>query len=415
MAEGEITGFLQPPVIAGDHLRDPIRSKPHVRLIVFLAAGHLIVDMNQGALPAVLPYLKIAHDLSYAAIGTLVLVSNVTSSIVQPVFGYFADRGARRWMMPVALLLSGLGIGLTGLARGYWMLIGLLVVMGFGVAAYHPVGFKTVTSVAGRRIATAMSWFSLGGNLGFALGPVFAGALLTSVGVYGSLGMVPLTLIASIVLILALPRWAPAAENDSLPHQERAPVKNMPRAMAILIIVVMVRSWAQLGFVTFLPFYYVDTLKLAPRLVGPLLFLFLGAGAIGTVIAGPLADRWAARRLTTWALIACVPFGVGFLLARGALALLMLGLFGAILISTVSVTVVLGQQYLPRNAGLASGLIVGFAIGAGGLGVTMLGGVADRFGVPPVLWISALMPCAAFLAALFLPPPRKRNLVRNAG
>jgi FSR family fosmidomycin resistance protein-like MFS transporter len=174
----------------------------------------------------------------------------------------------------------------------------------------------------------------------------------------------------------------------------------------LLIGMVGVRSWASLGFTTFVPFYYVDTLKADPRLVGVLLFVFLGCGALGTVIAGPIADRVGVRAFTQWVLLAALPFGVLFLLSGGPLAFVMLGLYGGILTSSFSVSVVLGQAYLPRHAGMASGLIVGFAIGLGGAGVTMLGWVADHWSVTTALWISALAPLAAFGLARLLPAPR---------
>ena len=392
---------------AAPHLvASPIdRVKPNARLIALLALGHGVIDLNQGALPAVLPFLKASHNLSYAAAATIVLAANVTSSLIQPLFGYLADQTARRWMLPVAVLLTGAGFGLTGLAPGYGALLLLVIAMGLGVAAYHPEGYKTATGVAGDRKATALSWFSLGGNVGVALGPPAITALVTALGVGGTLGMLVPTLVVALLLLAVLPAFSEA----SAPRAARTAAArgvNMPGAMALLILVVMIRSWTSLGFTTFVPFYYIDHLKADPRLVGPLLFVFLGAGALATVAAGPLADRWGPRPFMKWVFLAAIPFGALFLQTRGALAFVMLGLFGAVLTSSFSVSVVLGQAYLPRNAGMASGLIVGLAIGTGGLGVTALGWIADRWGLPAALWISALMPLAGFVAARFLPAPK---------
>lgn len=392
---------------AAPHLvASPIdRVKPNARLIALLALGHGVIDLNQGALPAVLPFLKASHNLSYAAAATIVLAANVTSSLIQPLFGYLADQTARRWMLPVAVLLTGAGFGLTGFAPGYGALLLLVIAMGLGVAAYHPEGYKTATGVAGDRKATALSWFSLGGNVGVALGPPAITALVTALGLGGTLGLLVPTLVVALLLLAVLPAFSEA----SAPRAARTAAArgvNMPGAMALLILVVMIRSWTSLGFTTFVPFYYIDHLKADPRLVGPLLFVFLGAGALATVAAGPLADRWGPRPFMKWVFLAAIPFGALFLETRGVLAFVMLGLFGAVLTSSFTVSVVLGQAYLPRNAGMASGLIVGLAIGTGGLGVTALGWIADRWGLPAALWISALMPLAGFVAARFLPAPK---------
>lgn len=383
------------------------RVRPDAKLLGLLAAGHLVVDMIQGSLPALLPFLKSAFDLSYAAAGTVMLMSTLTSSIIQPLFGYLSDQTTRRWILPVSILLAGLGIAAVGFAPSYPVLLALVVVMGLGVAAWHPEGYRTASSVAGARKATGVSWFSLGGNIGIALGPPVITMLVTGFGLAGSVGLLAPAALVALVLVSVVPLLSgPVAARTAVAAASSA--RTMPGAMALLIGVVMLRSWTQLGFTTFVPFYYIDHLKADPRIVGPLLFVFLGAGALGTIVAGPLADRFGPRPFMVWACLLAAPLAVGFLLASGGFAFVMLGAVGFMLISTFTVSVVLGQAYLPRNLGMASGMIVGFAIGTGGLGVTVLGWIADHWGLPAALWITALMPLGGFVAALFLPEPKHR-------
>jgi FSR family fosmidomycin resistance protein-like MFS transporter len=382
------------------------RARPDMRLLGLLALGHMVVDINQGSLPALLPFLKSGLALSYTATGAIVLTANVTSSLVQPVFGYLADRTARRWILPLSALLSSIGLALTGLAPGYAVVLALVLVTGLGVAAYHPEGYRTATAVAGDRKVTGVSVFSTGGNIGIAMGPPLLTALVTGFGLPGTLGMllpglVVASLLAAVLPMLSAP--APARTRTMM-----AAPRTMVKGMSMLILVVAARSWTQLGFTTYVPFYYLEILKGDPRMVGTVLAIFLGAGAVGTLIAGPIADRVGVRLFVVAVFLLATPIAVAFLLAPSALALLLLGVLGFVLVSSFTASVVLGQAYMPRNPGMASGLIVGFAIGAGGLGVTALGWVADRWGLMASLWISALIPLVGFALALFLPEPRTR-------
>src|SRR5207245_9531454 len=170
-----------------------------------------------------------------------------------------ADQAVRRWLLPLSVFLSGVGLGLTGVAPGYGVVLLLVVVMGFGVAAYHPEGYRTAASVAGERKAPALSWFSLGGNVGVALGPPVITALGAALGLAGSLGMLAPTLVAAALLLAALPALSPTAAPRATAAAAVRGV-NMPGAMALLILVVTIRSWASLGFTTFVPFYYIDEL-----------------------------------------------------------------------------------------------------------------------------------------------------------
>ena len=380
---------------------------PNTRVLGLLALGHLVVDMNQGALAPLLPFLKGVFGLSYAASGAILLVSSLTSSLVQPIFGYLADRAARRWLLPWAVLLSATGVALAGLAPSYGALLALVLVSGLGVAAYHPEGYRTANQVAGARKATGLSIFSIGGNIGIALGPPAVTFLVPRFGLPGTLGLLGPGLLVAALLAVVLPTLIapPTAGAPTRPVSERG--RDMRGAMALLIGVVTVRSWTQLGLVSFVPFLYVDVLGQDPRVIGPLLFLFLGAGAVGTLTGGPIADRWGSRRYLVASFLLSTPLIAVFLWRPGGwLAAAVLAAAGFVLVSSFSVTVALGQAYLPRHLGMAAGLVVGLAIGTGGLGVTLLGWIADHWGLHAALYLVAGLPLAGLAIALCLPEPR---------
>jgi FSR family fosmidomycin resistance protein-like MFS transporter len=392
------------PVYAAAARADRVR--PNYKLLGLLALGHLVVDTNQGSLPALLPYLKTALGLTYTATGVIVLMANISSSLIQPLFGFLADKTARRWLLPLSVFLSSLGIALSGVAPSYYAVLALVMISGFGIAAYHPEGYRTATQVAGERKATGVSIFSTGGNIGIAVGPPFLTLLLTGFGMPGTLGMLLPGLLVAALLMVVLP-------GMSLPLPARAhgaalAPKTMVGGMSLLVLVISIRSWTQLGFTTYMPFYYLEVLKGDPRMVGTLLAIFLGAGAAGTLIAGPIADRVGHRRSMVGVFFLAAPLAVAFLLVSGVWTYVVLAALGVVLVSTFTVAVVLGQAYMPRNLGMASGLIVGFAIGAGGVGATALGWVADHWGLSSALWISALMPILGCAVSLTLPEPRSR-------
>jgi FSR family fosmidomycin resistance protein-like MFS transporter len=169
------------------------------------------------------------------------------------------------------------------------------------------------------------------------------------------------------------------------------------------------RSWIQAGLITFIPFYYINYLKGEAIYAGKLVFIFLASGAVGVLFGGPLADRWGHKNFFLITMGISFPLVLGFLKLSGWPVIVILGLCGLVLYSTFSVSIVMAQAMLPQNLGVASGLMVGFAIGTGGIGVTILGYLADLWGVPFALETIALMPIIGFLIALFIPYPPKRT------
>src|SRR5438094_5214649 len=169
--------------------------------MALLSSGHLATDFANGALPALLPYLKDRFSLSYTAVGGVVLASQASSSLIQPLFGLWSDRRGAMWLLPAGVALAGFGIALAADAPSYWLVVLLVLVSGVGVAAFHPEGSKFAAYASGRKRASGMAWFSIGGNLGFALGPVATTALVAALGLRGGLLLaVPCIAVAAAIV-----------------------------------------------------------------------------------------------------------------------------------------------------------------------------------------------------------------------
>jgi MFS transporter, FSR family, fosmidomycin resistance protein len=375
---------------------EEISSRPNtfnLKILLILSFGHVVTDIYQGALPAILPFLKTKLSLSYTMAGVLLMAANFTSSIVQPLFGHFSDKKEKALLLPLGCLAAGLGLSLASLPDSYGFLLLLVVVSGLGVAAYHPEGYKTASFFTGEKPATGMSVFSVGGNLGMALGPLFSLAVITYFGFDG----LPLMLVfVFLFLVLLSFNWGYLRSAKPLASQAKAGGGSGPSgaylALFLLIAIVFMRSWMRLGLMTYIPFYFIEHLKGDPLYAGKLVSAFLLGGVAGTLLGSMLADRLGHKKYLVCSLLVTSLLSPFILLTTGPLLFVVLILVGMALISSFTVTIVMAQGLLPQNLGVASGLMVGFSIGAGGFGVTLLGIVADHFGV-----------AAALKSILFLP------------
>jgi len=379
-------------------------------LLFLLSLGHLVTDMTGGAIPVLLPVIKSEFSLSYTAIGVIILVSNLISSVIQPFFGIWSDRKVILWLLPAGCLLAGVGLALVGLAPGYLLILLAVAVNGIGAAAYHPEASKQSFLISGERKATALSIYSVGGNIGHGLGPVMAALLLELGGRRGVGIFLIISVITALLLNKSLPAIKQLADKNSHVEKDSRAKPSVSRrekgvilALFLVVMVVILRSLVHLGMTNFIPLYVEEYLNGSKHFGALLLTVFLLSGAVGTIFGGLAADRIGRKRVMVLSFALVTPLLWLFLISNGFWAVVFAALSGFVLISTFSVTVVYAQELIPNRVGLASGLILGFAFGVGALGGLAFGAAADLWGVPAVLKAISLLPVPAFFLSLWLP------------
>jgi FSR family fosmidomycin resistance protein-like MFS transporter len=381
-----------------------VRAELDRRAIGTLSGGHGAVDFASGAVPALLPFLAERFDLTYTATAMLMLCATVSSSVVQPFFGLLSDRRGAMWLLPVGLVLAATGLALTGVARSYWLALVTVFVAGIGIAAFHPEGAKFASYASGRRRASGMSLFNVGGNAGYALGPILITPVVVWLGLGGTVVAAIPVFVAAVAVAVVLPYLRglrPDARARAVAGEDR------PGAMAVLIGVILLRTTTWFGLITFVPLWAVS-LGHTKQEGNRLLSLMLVAGVVGALVLGPVADRVGLRRTLLASTVALPPLVLVFVYVGGVPGAIALMLSGVCVVGTFGVVMVLSQLYLPRHVALASGLNVGLAVGLGGMAAVALGAVADAVDLETALTICAVTPVLAAVLCLFLPAPQPR-------
>ena len=392
--------------------KEPYISKP----LALLALGHLVTDLSQGALPVLLPFLKTTFDLTYTQIGMIVLMQNLTSSVIQPAFGLLTDKISLPWLIPFSILLAGMGMAATGYSMSYTMLLGTVIIGGLGVAAFHPQASKSAHLLSSPATkGRSMGIFSVGGNAGMAAGSLYMTYLLSLPGTLSNTlyFLIPSALLAGIFIIklkaITPPLPAPTAKEHTATTK---PTINYGM-LALLLTYVFFRTTIHTGLMTYIPIYYVNYLQGSPVFASYLISIFLLAGVVGTFFGGILSDRIGRKSVIILSLAVSLPFIAFLPYTSGLVTVLFMGLIGLILIASFATTVVLAQEMMPGYVGLASGLTIGFSIGLGGVGVTILGKIADLFGIPAIFSVLSVLPLAGLLFAAFLPGRKKPQISKS--
>ncbi|MFE6176852.1 MFS transporter [Streptomyces sp. NPDC056464] len=354
-----------------------------------MSLGHACVDVYQGAVAALVPYFVAERAYSYAAASGVVLAASLLSSVVQPLFGALTDRWAMPWLLPLSALTGGAGVALSGVTGSYALTLAVVAVSGIGVAAYHPEAARAARA-ASRGSHTAMGWFSLGGNVGFALAPLLVAAVVAT----GGLGASPLLFVPAVVgaALCAAVRSAAgrgAAEREG----EGVGTDDWPSFLR-LSGAIMCRSVVFVGLSAFVSLYVRQRTGGGEAAGTAALCVLYAGGAVGTVTGGRLAERYGRLAVVRRAYTLSVLAVAGVVLVPGPSVYLFVALTSAGLYVPFSLHVTLGQDYLPRRVGTASGVTLGLAVSVGGLAAPAVGALADatslRTALVPLIVLPAL-------------------------
>lgn len=375
------------------------------RKIGLLSLGHLFTDINQGAIPAMLPFFIMEYHLSYAAAASVVFAANIASSLIQPLFGILTDRMSRPWLMPLGIILAGAGIGFSGWTDNYTFILLMVAVSGVGVAAFHPEAAKLANRLSQGSKATGLSIFAVGGNAGFAFGPLLATGALLQWGAKGTLIFLIPSLITAAIIYWQFKDAAGVQQGQQIVAKEQS--KHKPdRWLPFLRLtgVVVARSILFFGLSTFIPLYWINVLHEPAALGATAVTLLFTCGIFATLIGGRLADKYGHRSVIIggWLLLIPLIFLLTYFKSTfAATALLLpisLGLF-----SIYGPIMVTGQNYLPNRVGFASGVTIGLAVTIGGITAPFLGWIADNAGVQMALQLLIVIPVLATGLSLTLP------------
>jgi MFS transporter, FSR family, fosmidomycin resistance protein len=374
--------------------------------ILTLSSAHVVTDLYLPALTAILPLLIGAYGLSYFLAGLLVTAYNLTSSMMQPVFGWLSDTYGFFIHISASLLISAVFLSAMGFTADFPLLLFFAALAALGHAAFHPNALSIVSSLCspdnrGKLTAT----FVVGGNLGYAAGPILTAAVVSLFGLHG----LPVLIIPAALMAVILWRFYPISSMTVKPRRaDRAgdPAPPDYRPLAVLFCASTLRAWAIFCAIAFFPPFLMDRgldLISAELLVTGMLL----AGVAGQIAGGYLSDTYGRKEYVIAGSIISIPAFFLFFFTTGDLSVCALLLFGFALWSGMAVTVAIAHELVPGRVALASGLMLGASLGAGGLGVAATGILADRYSLGQALGIIPVVILISLIFVWFLKYPWK--------
>lgn len=378
------------------------KKNPYSFLLLFIAGGHLIVDFYMNIIASILPFFALTLEMSLSSLGLMLTVMLTSNSFFMPYFGLLADKYGAGIMLPIMVLLPALFIPLLGLVTNYYLMAVLAVMGGLAASFYHPLGSGFTTTLSQRRKGTAMSIYVVAGSVGFALSPLIVVPLVDAFGLSSLLYL----FIPGLVMVLFL---IGSGSKDLMlnPHRKgfsfQLPTGDTFKWLLILNFIAASRAWAHTAIIAFIPLYFISQ-GYSFVSGGMLLAVFLMMGSVGIFAAGYLSDIFSRRLFMIGTYLVATIFFLLLFFAQGIWIWIVLGVIGAAVQAPIPIMILLAQDLIPRNKGLAAGLIMGFAVGLGQVGAWVTGLFADRFGLGAALQTVVLFMVLGTVLSMIYPP-----------
>lgn len=396
-------------------IASPARLAPErtvYAVILAVSFCHLLNDVMQSLLAALYPMLKGDYGLDFWQIGLLTLAFQVTASLLQPLVGIVADRRPMPYSLSAGMGSTMIGLLLLATAGSYGLLLLGAAFVGLGSAIFHPESSRVARLASGGRYGLAQALFQVGGNFGTAIGPLLAAFIVVPRG-QGSVAWFSVAAMIGMVILWRVGGWYSAYQKRAASRPAAPTMLDLSRrrvmlTLAVLIVLVFSKHVYLASISSYYTFFVIERFGVSVQDSQVLLFIFLGAAAAGTILGGPIGDRFGSKTVIWFSILGVLPFTLALPYASYAWTPVLTILIGLILSSAFPQIVVFAQELLPGRVGMVAGLFFGFAFGLGGLGAAVLGVVADAKGIGYVYTVCSFLPLLGLLT-IFLPDLKQRR------
>lgn len=383
-------------------------------MLIICGISHFLNDMIQSIIPSIYPILKDKFDFSFAQIGIITLIFQMTSSILQPFTGLYADKHPRPYALSIGMCFTLVGLLVLAFAENYLLILLSVSVVGLGSSIFHPTASRVAQLASGGKKSLAQSIFQVGGNGGSALGPLLAAAIILPFGQHFISFFALAALLAAIIMI-RLGSWYKARMAYATKHPQKTVGINTNiskrakyGALAILIMLVFSKYFYTSCITSYFTFFLIDKFGISVGASQLCLFVFLAAFAIGTVAGGLLGDKFGRKYVIWFSILGSAPFALIMPYANFAWTIVCTFLSGLIIASAFSSIVVYATDLMPDKVGLIAGIFFGLMFGLGGLGSAFFGWLADKTSIEFIFQVSSYLPLLGIIAG-FLPNTQTRK------